>query len=287
MTTSPKVTALVPAYQSAEFIRPTLDSLAAQTCPDFTVIISVDRCDDETYPICTDYAARDSRFRVFRHDSRLGYVGNCNFLLGQAHADYVLFAFHDDILAPDYVEKLVRLLDSRPDAVMAYSDLSLTHVDGSCEQIDFNGLDGMDDPVRRGRAMLQPVRDWWVPNRGVFRRRDACRIGGLKTHGAGEFSADWPWLFHMSLLGSFVRCPEVLCFKYYKTGSLSRSWEFSKRQHYEVALSCLRELRHSDLTILDKIAVGQPLLRRLMKIRRKMWKHALLQRLGLRSRGAA
>ena len=32
----------------------------------------------------------------------------------------------------------------------------------------------------------------------------------------GEYSADLPWLLHMSLLGEFVRVPEVLCYKFYE-----------------------------------------------------------------------
>lgn len=47
MSNRNKVTALVPVYQSAEFIQKTLDSLSAQTRDNFNVIVSVDLCDDE------------------------------------------------------------------------------------------------------------------------------------------------------------------------------------------------------------------------------------------------
>ena len=262
-----KATALVPAYQAGEFIQATLDSLSAQTYANFDAIVSVDLCDDETHAICMAHSARDGRFRVVRQERRLGYVGNCNYLLGQADADYVLFAFHDDILAPRYVEALCAVLDSRPEVVMCYSDILLTEVDGSTSQSSFDTMKGMHDRSRRGSTMLSRPDNWWVPNRGLFRLRESRRIGGLKRHGAGEFSVDWPWLFHMSLLGEFARVPETLCHKFYKPGSLSKTWAFSAAQHYEVLAACMRELWNSELSTDEKIGLAQPLINGMVKVK--------------------
>lgn len=267
---SASVTALVPAYQAAEFIQPTLDSLSAQTYGNFKVIVSVDLCSDDTHAICMKHCAADSRFRVIKQEQRLGYVGNCNFLLGQADADYALFAFHDDILAPAYVEKLCRLLDTRSEVVLSYSDVLTTAVNGSQEHWVFTGLDGARDRAQRGLKMLMRANNWWVPNRGIFRLKEARSIHGLKTHGAGEFSVDWPWLFHMSLLGEFARVPETLCYKYYKRGSLSKSWNYSETQWYNASLSCLRELWNSGLSVHEKFSLSLPLIKRIIKAR---WLH--------------
>jgi glycosyltransferase involved in cell wall biosynthesis len=264
------VTALVPAYQAGEFIQLTLDALSAQTRSNFNVIISVDHCDDDTHAICMKHCERDSRFSVSRQEKRLGYVGNCNFLLSQADSDYALFAFHDDILAPSYVEKLCEVLDTRPEVVLSYSDVLVTAVNGEQEHCVFTELDGLRERTQRGQKMLWPVDKWWVPNRGIFRLREARKIQGLKTHGAGEFSVDWPWLFHMSLLGEFARVPETLCYKFYKQGSLSRSWEFSKKQFYEVSLSCMRELWNSELSSGEKFRLAKPLIYRLIKARLRL-----------------
>ncbi|MGO8756474.1 MAG: glycosyltransferase family 2 protein [Gallionellaceae bacterium] len=260
-----KVTALLPAYQAAAFIQPTLDSLSQQTHANFDVIISVDVCDDDTHAICVKHAERDSRFRVIQQEQRQGYVGNCNFLLDQADSEYVLFAFHDDILAPGYVEKLSMVLDNRPEVINSYSDVLLTTVAGEREHWIYTGVEGIRDRVQRGMKMLAGVSLWWVPNRGVFRLWEARRIKGLKTHDAGEFSADFPWLFHMSLLGEFARVPETLCFKYYKPGSLSRSWAFTGRQQYEVKAACMREIWISDLTTQEKLKLAAPLITWLIK----------------------
>jgi glycosyltransferase involved in cell wall biosynthesis len=263
--TASSVTALVPAWQSAEFINATLDSLSAQTYNNFRVIVSVDLCDDDTYAVCQAHALRDTRFRVLKQESRLGYVGNCNVLLEEADSDYVLFAFHDDVLAPDYISRLAAVLDERPEAVLSYSDILLTNISGEQKHFEFSALERVSSRLRRGAMMLQPVKDWWVPNRGLFHLESARRIRGLKTHGAGDYSADLPWLFHMSLLGEFARVPEELCFKYYKTGSLSLRWSHTSRQLYEVRAACMRELWSSSLSPVEKTLLTVPLTLRMIR----------------------
>lgn len=264
-----KVTALVPAYQAAGFIQHTLDSLSAQTHRNFDVIISVDLCDDDTFMLCQEHCNQDSRFSVFRQEKRLGYVGNCNFLLNQADADYVLFAFHDDILKPEFMEKLCAVLDNRPEVIMTYPDVLLTRVNGDTELQKYKDMDGLDNRVQRGLKVLWKVGFWWIPNRGIFRLGEARAINGLKTHAAGEISCDLPWLFHMSLLGEFVRVPETLCLKFYKPGSLSRSWKFSSAQFYAVSMACMRELWSSELSTREKIRISLPFASRLAKLKIK------------------
>lgn len=265
ISASSAVAALVPAWQCASFVQATLDSLSAQTYGNLKVVVSVDLSADATHAICLAHAARDPRFQVVQQERRLGYVGNCNFLLDQADADYVLFAFHDDLLEPDYVSQLAAVLDTRPEVVLSYSDVQLTHTNGNQEHWVFSELEGVRERVQRGMIMLRGDNRWWVPNRGLFRLRDARRINGLKTHGAGEFSADWPWLFHMSLLGQFARVPHTLCRKFYKPGSLSRGWEFSKRQYFEVRAATMRELWNSELSSEEKLMLTGPLANWLMK----------------------
>lgn len=262
------VMALVPAYRAAEFIQPTLDALSAQTHGALQVLVSVDLCDDATHAICERHAARDPRFRVVRQTERLGWIGNSNFLLSQAQGDYALFAFHDDLLAPTYVAQLAAALDADPLASVAYSDVLLTDAQGRQENWVYTALHNEPTAVLRGVRVLERRGQWWVPNRGLFRLALARQIGGLKTHGAGEFSADWPWVFHLALLGRFVRVPGQLCHKFYKADSLSRSWDFSAQQNFEVHAACMREIWNSHLSTPEKVFLAQPLMQWLAQNRK-------------------
>ena len=89
----------------------------------------------------------------------------------------MFFAFHDDIVAPTYVESLVRALAGNERAVLAFSDMIVHELDGRTRLHVFDQLEGITDPVERGRVMIRRKGDWWVPNRGLF-RASAFAAGG-------------------------------------------------------------------------------------------------------------
>jgi glycosyltransferase involved in cell wall biosynthesis len=249
----PRVLALVPTWKAAGFISRTLDTLAAQTCPGFSVLISDDASPDDTAAICERRAAEDPRFRVIRQERNRGWVGNVNALLREANADYLLFAFQDDLPEPDYVARCVAALEADPHAVLAFSDLRLVRQDGTVEERAYTRLEGVTDSIERARRIARLEGSWWIPNRGVFRASAAREIGGLRRHGAGEFSADWPWLLEMSLLGGFVRIPERLMTKFYLPDSLSRTWRFGARQWAAVTASAMTAVSRRRLPVRDRV----------------------------------
>ncbi len=258
-----KAVALVPAWKSAAFIELTLEALAAQTYPDLRVLISDDASPDATCEICERFAAGDARFTVLRQTRNLGWVGNVNALLEAtaAEASYLLFAFQDDLLEPEYVERCVAALEANPGAVMAFTDIELIQQDGSKTSESYHLLDGVTDRLERARLVAKLAGAWWIPNRGVFRAGAAESIGGLRHHRAGEFSADWPWLLHMSLLGEFVRVPGRLCTKIYQSESLSRSWRFGPLDWIAVSLSALRTVWRAGIPQRERLVLSDVLLR--------------------------
>jgi glycosyltransferase involved in cell wall biosynthesis len=216
---APRVMALMPTWCAAAFVRETLESLKAQTYENFAILISDDASPDETARICADYVVADGRFQLILQPRNLGWIGNVNFLLSQARGHYFFFAFHDDPIEPDYVAQLVEALESNPNAVLAFSDVVL-----GPSVISYTDLDGVRDRVERARRFIYKRGRWWIPNRGLFRAEAAIQIGGLRRHLAGEYSADWPWLLHMTLLGEFVRVPQPLIRKIWRSEGLSMSW---------------------------------------------------------------
>jgi len=277
----PRVVACMPAYNGDSFITATLDSLAAQTYPNLEILVSDDASTDGTAAICARYAAEDERFRLIRQERNLGWVGNVNALLRAAEGDYLMLAFHDDLLMPTYVARLVEALEANPDAILAFSDVELVTPKGRRRRRVFAALDGVEERTERARRMLLQPDAWAVPNRGVFRAEAARRIGGLKRHLAGEFSADWPWLLHMAILGAFVRVPEQLGRKVMRQTNLSRSWSYNTPSFVAVSLSCAREIRRSDLSFAEEIPLYGVLLHRCLG---RLWQSA---RVRLERRAAA
>jgi glycosyltransferase involved in cell wall biosynthesis len=264
MHDAPSLSVLIPAYRASAFIKETLDSIQAQTFQNFRAYVSVDVSDDDTFAICQTYLKNDPRFVVIEQHEHLGWVKNSNFLLDQVTTPYAVFAFHDDTLHPDYFEKLIQALKINPQAIVAFSDTLLTTRNQETQHWTYTELEGVVNLEQRAITILQRKGHWWVPNRGVFRSSLAKKIGGLKLHASGEFSADLAWLLHMSFYGEFVRVPETLCFKYYKSDSLSRSWKFDQQSKIDALASCMRELWTADIPTNSKVRVAIPLMKTMM-----------------------
>lgn len=253
MRRDPRVVALVPAWNATEFIQGTLEALNAQTYRNLEVLVSVDLSSDGTAKTCERFSRGNPRVRVIRQKTRQGFVGNTGRLLHAAQGDYFFWAWHDDVVLPDYVSRLVPILEGNPRAVCAYTDVELHRINGRVDTLTYTALEGVTDPVERAKRVLWIPENWWLPHRGLFRSHAAARIGGFKRHWAGEYKSDWPWAVHMALLGEHVRVPAVLCRKFLKESSLSESWRRNRRTNAAATLSCAREIRHSDLSLAQKV----------------------------------
>lgn len=113
------VSIIVPVYNAERYLYYCLDSIAAQTYENIEVLLIDDGSTDDSGMICDEYAAKDSRFRIFHTENR-GIGAAQNFGLDQANGDYIVFVDNDDILAHQNIEKLLGvLLHSRADMAKA------------------------------------------------------------------------------------------------------------------------------------------------------------------------
>ncbi len=262
----PKVVALMPAWNAESFITPVLVSWANQTYPNLQVLISDDASTDRTAEICAEFAENLSNVELIRQPQRLGWIGNTNTLLGKADGEYFVFAAHDDIPEPSYIERLVTALEGNPRAVLSFSDFRWRDgINNSVlmERVAYRDLDGVTDRLERGVRVAR----WWrgSPNLvtiaygGVFRASAARQVGGLRRHIAGENGADWPWLLHLSLLGEFVRIPETLLDKVYWPTSASSSWKPSLWRRFGVWTSCFVVSGKANLTFQERFRIRREL----------------------------
>jgi glycosyltransferase involved in cell wall biosynthesis len=236
-----------------------LDSLAAQTWPNLEILISDDASPDETAGICETYVMRDARFHLIRQPRNLGWIRNTNALL-----HHLLFAFQDDPLDATYIEKCVAALEANPGAIVAYADIARIWPDGRREELSYPALGGGSNRLRQAARMARKEGCWWIPNRGVFRARAGDAIGGLRTHLAGEYCADWPWLLHMSLLGDFVRVPDRLVTKFCYPHSRSRTWRLGLWPSTAVTLSASAAVLRARVPWNEKLVLNRILYRGLL-----------------------
>ncbi|MFH1798620.1 MAG: glycosyltransferase family 2 protein [Candidatus Omnitrophota bacterium] len=126
-----------------------MDAILNQTYKNLEIIIINNGADDEITSYINDLAQRDKRIVVIRYeknifsfdDPMLTMFTVGNDALKKAKGDYVFYQSYDDLLALDYVEKMVKLFKDNPKCTTAA---------GRYVSIDVNGEVDKEELHNRG-----------------------------------------------------------------------------------------------------------------------------------------
>ena len=106
----PRVSIVIPVYNTAAYLDECLASLAAQTYGDFEAVCVDDGSTDESPQILDAWAARDARVRVI-HKANAGVSAARNTGIEAARGDIVCFLDSDDRYVPHACERVVAAMD--------------------------------------------------------------------------------------------------------------------------------------------------------------------------------
>jgi glycosyltransferase involved in cell wall biosynthesis len=197
----------MPVRNGGNFLRESLSAVLAQTHEDIDVLVSDNASTDDTAEIVQSVAAGDHRVRYVRHDHDLGARRNHNYVLTQAaESAYCVWASHDDVMAPTFVERCVAKLAADRHAVLCFTQFDV---------IDEWSLPVSSAVVPTTFAASTPaarVRAFWSSPRvhqtmyGVMRRETVERVGLLRPW----FGSDRALLIDLALQGDFACVDEVL-----------------------------------------------------------------------------
>jgi glycosyltransferase involved in cell wall biosynthesis len=173
---SPKVSVIIPAYNTACFIRETLDSVFAQSFRDFEVIVINDGSPDAT-DLEIALAPYMHRIRYNKQENR-GLSGARNTGIRLARGELLAFVDSDDLWMPDYLSAQVEFLDQHPEVNASISDALLF---GSGGDVEWRMLKDGAGPVLGFEEMLQR-KGGQLPSAMVARRQRVCDIGLFDEH---------------------------------------------------------------------------------------------------------
>lgn len=134
MPSGSKVTIGVPVFNGASTLFRSLECLATQTYRNIEIVVADNASTDGSAAIAQQFAERDARFRLVRHEVNIGGMPNFRFLLDAAQSEFFMWRADDDWSDPDYVEKLVAILDRNPDAALAACESVLVTPDGAISE---------------------------------------------------------------------------------------------------------------------------------------------------------
>lgn len=120
----PQISLIIPLYNAEKYLRPCLDSVAAQTFKDFEVLCVDDGSKDATAGIVREYCAADGRFKLISQENA-GCSAARNNGLKAASAPFVALLDQDDALHPQAFEVLYFLINKYGADIAAFKHITV------------------------------------------------------------------------------------------------------------------------------------------------------------------
>jgi glycosyltransferase involved in cell wall biosynthesis len=233
----------MPVWNGEAFLSQAIESILAQTYGDLELVISDNASTDGTSEICRTYAKQDARVRYIRQDANIGANPNHNEVFRRSSGRYFKWAAHDDILAPEFIQQCVRILDNDEGAVLCSPATVLINEDGSPVRysaehnamVDSYGHKWPLTPERNRLLMSEDPADRFT---AVLLNMFMClEIFGLMRRSALEktslqpshVGADKVVLAELSLIGRFHLLEDSLFFRRCHPGQFSMARSGSYR----------------------------------------------------------
>ena len=125
---NPKISVIVPVYNTEKYLHRCIDSILSQTFTDFELLLINDGSKDGSGAICDEYAAKDNRVRVF-HKENCGVSSARNLGLDNVQGEWVLFVDSDDWMELTMLAKMYHAaIENNADCV--YCDFNFVKQSG-------------------------------------------------------------------------------------------------------------------------------------------------------------
>lgn len=209
-----KVTIGLPVYNGERYLENTLNSLLNQTYKDFRIIISDNASTDNTSKICKNFQKKDTRIIYLRNKENIGASGNYLKVLTNAKTPFFMWASHDDLWEPTFIEKLIKILERDDRIVLAFSNYDFILGDDTNNRLLNNSqlkkLESENINTRIKNLLLKPDANILY---GIYRTSPLKKVGGFKRLFEDAWNHDNLMLLSLSLFGSFKYYPEILFHK--------------------------------------------------------------------------
>lgn len=178
------VSIIVPCYNVVSFVNACIDSILFQTYSNIEIILVDDGSPDRCGEICDEYASKDSRIKVI-HKTNGGLSDARNVAIDIASGEWITFIDSDDMVAPNYIERLVTIANGNGCKCSVVQPVSF--------------MDGSLPVAKNAMAKVE-----------VMNSMDA--IAAMFYQTKLETSA-WNKLYHRSLFDSGIRYPKGYLFE--------------------------------------------------------------------------
>ncbi len=202
----PLVSVVIPCFNYAHLLHEAVESIVNQTFKDWECIIVNDGSPDNTQEVANYLIKKFPDRRILYYEKNNEGVAEArNFGISKARGKYILTLDADDLIAPTYMEKAVKILEENKEISFVYAD------------VQHFGNENRVYPSFEWNSILE-TRTNYISSATFFRKEVWVKTGGFKK---GIGYEDWEfWINAIEKGFQGKRIPEIG--HYYRTHNQSR-----------------------------------------------------------------
>jgi glycosyltransferase involved in cell wall biosynthesis len=220
---------IINSYNGAEWIAEAIDSVLAQTCEDWELLILDDMSSDSTVEIAKAYP--DDRIRILVSERRLGISQARNRAIAQSRGDWVAFLDQDDVWLPHKLSSQSALIDADPEGTLGIVYGRTRRFEGASWRGAFDAWHG-EGELPEGNIHEELLRkpSFVALSSGCLKRSFLARVGPIPE--SVRYCPDYYLFLAISRIGKTACVQSVICL--YRVHLQSMSRVFDNEIHREV-----------------------------------------------------
>jgi glycosyltransferase involved in cell wall biosynthesis len=220
---------MMPFYGRADHFRLAVESVLAQTDPDWRLVVLDDAYPDEA-PGQWLLALGDPRISYVRHPTNIGINANFQAALRAATADWLVIFGCDDVMLPGYVARVVQLTREHPAATMVHPATSVIDGDGRPARTLVDVMKSVYRPhfsgeleLRGERLATSVTRGNWMNFPAIAWHRQSVAPRGFRA--GFEIVQDLALVIDGALAGGCLVLDNTVAFQYRRHSESVSSWQ--------------------------------------------------------------
>ena len=182
MVNIPNISVIVPVYNTEQYLRRCIDSVLAQTYKDFELLLIDDGSKDSSGAICDEYAAQDTRVRVF-HKENGGLTSARNYGLDHAVGHWITHVDSDDWIEKEMFAEMLAKADG---AEVVFCDFYFCEGE---KRRHYHNVDWNDED--KVNSLNRYITSGFTSACGVLAKRNLYEIHNLKSPSGITYCEDF------------------------------------------------------------------------------------------------
>ena len=234
------ISIIIPVYNVGKYIGRCLDSILNQTFQDFEIIAVDDGSTDRSGEICDEYAAKDSRVKVF-HKINGGVSSARNVGLDNAIGEWIMFVDADDWIDGTTLEICIKNLGAVDVLRFSARDIYADYTRDRLIKPTENKVEYLHKVVAR-----QTILSAWC---GMYKKAviNACRFNELFNNGE-----DWLFLCRMLNQSKSVKVLNIPLYNYEHRNESSCTSNIDFNKIESMFNACASVAQMVDMSVFEK-----------------------------------